>query len=428
MSMQRRRRVRRSVNWKRFFIVLVTFFVLVLGGLALAMFLFMNAFTTKGHYFDFLKNKQKTSVVSVDKHKDQYVFLIMGTDLNTSTSGQLSTQHSRSDTMLVLIMNTKKGTMYGISIPRDSYVPIAGHGNDKITHAHAFGGPQLSVQTVENFLGVDVDHYLEINYEGFQKLVDILGGVNIDVEKKMYYTDPTQNLVINLKPGYQILDGHNALGYVRFRHDGMGDIGRIIRQEKFMKALLAQLKTADGLTKLPEIAQVMPDYVMTDITPTDIIYFASKFGMFKNHDIVTYMVPGTPQYIDKISYWLPDTTTMSADVQSMLDGTYVPAEQRKKDLAEKDPIVKINIQNGCGTQGVAKKLADKLKPNRFETVATGNADNFNYQKSEVHINKGLGKEYTEKIRQALPGIKIVQVDNVSQQADAIIIIGKDMKF
>jgi len=116
-----------------------------------------------------------------------------------------------------------------LSVPRDTRVKIPGHGWDKINHAYANGGSQLSQKAVENLLGIPIDYYVTIDFAGFYKIVDAVGGVDVDVEKRMYYEDPYDELVIDIQPGMQHMNGKTAIQYVRYR-DSEGDIGRIERQ------------------------------------------------------------------------------------------------------------------------------------------------------------------------------------------------------
>lgn len=167
--------------------------------------------------------------------------MIMGVDERDDDVG-------RSDTLMVATLDPKKDHAALMSIPRDTRVKIKGHGWDKINAAYAYGsakggpeaGEKLTQRTVEDFLGVNMDHYVVINIQAFQKIIDAIGGIDIDVEKRMYYEDPWDDdggLIIDLQPGMQHMDGKTAVTYVRYR-DEEGDIGRIKRQQKFMKACM----------------------------------------------------------------------------------------------------------------------------------------------------------------------------------------------
>ncbi|MBQ5860328.1 MAG: LCP family protein, partial [Selenomonadales bacterium] len=159
--------------------------------------------------------------------------LVLGVDIREGDIG-------RSDTIFVMSLNREKNVATMLSIPRDSYVPIPGRGWDKINHAYAYGKGKLTRRTVENLLNIEIDYLVEVDRKGVEKMIDAIGGVEIDVEKRMYYEDPWDDdggLVIDLEPGLQTLDGEEAVQYVRYR-DKEGDIGRARRQQKFLAAAM----------------------------------------------------------------------------------------------------------------------------------------------------------------------------------------------
>lgn len=145
---------------------------------------------------------------------------------------------ARTDSILVLHTGSGKSTL--MSIPRDSYVEIPGHGMNKINAAFSIGGPKLLGQTIEQSTGLKIDGYMEIGFGGFASVVDAVGGVNICVKNDMN----DEKAHINLKKGCQDLDGKNALGYVRARYsDPEGDLGRAKRQRQFLGALMGKIAT-----------------------------------------------------------------------------------------------------------------------------------------------------------------------------------------
>src|SRR5690606_13458695 len=122
----------------------------------------------------------------------------------------------RTDTIILATIDKAEGSIHAVAIPRDTRVRIPGRsGYDRINAAHAYGGPKLAVRTVEELLGIEIDYYVRIDYEGFETIIDTLGGVVIDVERPMRYVDRAQGLDIDLKPGVQLLNGKQALDYVR---------------------------------------------------------------------------------------------------------------------------------------------------------------------------------------------------------------------
>ena len=192
--------------------------------------------------------------------------MILGVDRRADDAG-------RSDTLMVASVRMEQQQAALMSIPRDTRVKIKGHAYDKINHAYAYGGHELSRETVQELLGVPIDHYILIDTKAFERIIDTIGGVDIDVEKRMYYEDPWDDnggLIIDLYPGEQHLDGDRAIQYVRYR-DGEGDIGRIRRQQKFMRAVLAQVISPDILPQLPQLIEEIRGAVETDMSVSELV-------------------------------------------------------------------------------------------------------------------------------------------------------------
>ena len=245
--------------------------------------------------------------------KDKSTIMIMGVDEREDDVG-------RSDTLMIATVDPKKDQAALLSIPRDTRVKINGHGWDKINAAYAYGGEKLTQRTVEDFLGVNMDHYIIINTHAFQKIIDAIGGIDIDVEKRMYYEDPWDDdggLVIDLRPGKQHMDGKTAVTYVRFR-DEEGDIGRIKRQQKFMKACMDKITSPAIIPKLPSVIKEVLGSVKTDLSMRQLLEFAGTLKESQKNGLKTDMVPGRPLYISGVSYWIPDVEKLRTTLASTL--------------------------------------------------------------------------------------------------------------
>lgn len=225
--------------------------------------------------------------------KDHLNVLVLGTD-------ERGNEQARADTIILASIDLEKPAVNLISIPRDTRASIPGRGKEKINHAHTYGGPALLTRTVEGLLGIKVDYYIETNFKGFENIIDILGGITIDVEKRMYYPEEG----INLKPGLQHLNGRDALGYVRFRHDAMGDIGRVERQQKFIKAAYEQFFTAKNLLKAPQIISQISKHVKTNMPASEMLRLAAALKGIDAENLQTCTLPGYSQTIDGLSYWI----------------------------------------------------------------------------------------------------------------------------
>ena len=236
---------------------------------------------------------------------DKATIMIMGVDERADDVG-------RSDTLMVATIDPEDNHAALLSIPRDTRVKIQGHGYDKINSAYAYGGERLTERTVENFLGVNIDHFVIINTKAFTKIIDAIDGVDINVEKRMYYEDPWDDdggLIIDLRPGMQHMDGKTAVTYVRYR-DEEGDIGRVRRQQKFMRACIDKITSPAIIPKLPAIVSDVTEAVRTDLSVRQVIEFIGTLKAAHENGLEAEMVPGRPLYIDGVSYWIPDVNKL----------------------------------------------------------------------------------------------------------------------
>lgn len=235
-----------------------------------------------------------------DLLKGRMNILVMGVDARKDDVG-------RSDTLMIFMVDPKSEKVEIMSVPRDTLVKIPGRGWDKINHAYAYGGHELTRATVEDFLGIKLNHYVLIDVQGFKNVVDAIGGVDINVEKRMYYEDPWDDdpLVIDFQPGLQHMDGQKAMEYVRYR-DEEGDIGRIARQQQFMKAVYEKVTSPANIPNLPRLTAVLAKMVKTDVYASKVPGLANSVTKAVKNGLKGSSVPGKPKYIGDISYWVPD--------------------------------------------------------------------------------------------------------------------------
>lgn len=225
---------------------------------------------------------------------------------------------TRTDVLIVARIDPKLNHVALLSIPRDTLAEIDCTGikfcqsPDKIAHAHVYGGErgaQVTRKTVEKLLGIRIDFYVEVDYEGFERVIDTLGGVDIVIDRNMDYEDPYANPPLHIKfrasPNPQHLDGKQALNYVRFRADELGDIGRIQRTKKFFFALLETMRKKGSLTKLPSMVQSTLPYVKTDIDVESAVALARMAPRIDPARIQVDMVPGV-DVRGALWVWKPD--------------------------------------------------------------------------------------------------------------------------
>lgn len=249
-------------------------------------------------YYQFKQGVSQSTEKASTVMKEEYEFhgdkdQFGGTNILLIGNDSRGEKKSRSDTIMVAQYHPEKGTYKLISIMRDTYVNIPGHGKNKINTAFAFGGPELLRQTIKENFDIDLQYYSIVDFEGFINLIDeaFPKGLEIEVEKAM-----SANIGVSLEPGLQKLDGEHLLGYVRFRQDAVGDFGRVERQQKTMKEVANQFASFETVTKLPKLIGVMTPFVNTNMDTTDILYIGKDFISKKNRNIETLRVPVDGSY------------------------------------------------------------------------------------------------------------------------------------
>ncbi len=227
--------------------------------------------------------------------------LVMGVDWNGDDAERYV--GTRSDTMMVVSLDPDKNKVSIVSIPRDSRVLIPrGHGVNKINSAHALGGPDLAVRTVKENFNIPIDNYAVVDTRGLTELFSLLGPFKVMVEKEMHYHDKTAHLDIDLMPGEQELQAKELVGYLRFRHDAMADIGRMERQQWFLRQALDKVKDPSILLKAPQLIKVGYNSINTDLSLDEIASIFSFGKDLKTKDLITATLPGHSETIEEVNY------------------------------------------------------------------------------------------------------------------------------
>ncbi len=342
--------------------------------------------------------------------------LILGADTGEYDPG-------RTDTIILISLDPKEKEVGILSVPRDTRVIIPGRGYNRINTAYAFGGPQLTKRTMEILLGIDVDYYVVVDFAGFEHIVDTLGGVEIDVEKRMKYRDRAQGLYIDLQPGRQVLDGRRALHYIRYRADGLGDIslvdpaqglygGRIQRQQRFLEALARELLKPAAIAKIPALIDEFRSTVQTDMPAQTMLKLGLALRDMDMDRVQAQVVPGVGGKIGSASYWLADQEQLKTVVQ---------------DLFHPTPAVTVQVLNGNGQSGVARQVADSLQGQGYNVVTVGNAARFDYQQTEVHFR--LDREHAARcIADLIHSQVVIQASPEDFETDVVVILGKDLRL
>lgn len=356
----------------------------------------------------------------------------------------------RSDAIILVSVDLAAKKLKVLSIPRDTQVTLPGHaGWHKLNAAYALGGPELTVQVVEELVGVPIHHYALTSFEGFARAIDLLGGVVVDVEKPMHYDDFAGNLHIHLEPGRQLLNGWEALGYVRYRGDGWGDItavdpaagqyeGRITRQQKFLRAVVEQILQPGVIFRLPRLLAELSRSVKTDLTPGEMLRYALALRDLKEMTVESEVVPGSGQVVHGVSYWVPDRVALEQVIarlfgqgtQSGISGSFTAAPGSAALGAESERQAegpRVEILNGCGVQGLAARAAQVLSGEGFQVVRTGNAPRSDYERSQIIVRTDR-PVYLEKLSALIRDPSFSWELNSSSDVDVTIILSAQSGF
>lgn len=362
-------------------------------------------------------NKKPEAEIAEEHENHRTHILFLGTD----DKGKFA---SRTDTIILAALDLNKGEAGLISIPRDTRVYIPERDTwDRINAVHAYGGPEMTMKIVADFLDVNVDYYIETDFAGFSRIIDTLGGIEIDVEKDMSYTDTAQDLYIDIKAGKQILDGKEALDYVRYR-DYLGDIalvnpqydiygGRVERQRKFVMALIDEVLQPSIILKLPKLISQLWGAVNTDLPWTLALKLAFAAERFTTGNIVTSVIPGTSDKLYGAWYWIPDVEGTKQVVDQIIHGI--------------QPPLTAEVLNGSGVQGTAGLVSELLKENKVDVKRIGNADHFNYLITKISVSSKETADRAVHLAEKI-GAELMIDTKRESPVDVTIIIGKDYQI
>lgn len=360
--------------------------------------------------------------------KTQYNFAFFGVDNESPVN-------PRTDFMMIGSYDKVDNKIRLMSVPRDTiaYMPqnriddlrkngvtskMRSSGLMKMTEInhHAtdeYGTSYLLAQLEEDFQ-VDFDFYVKFNVDGFIYLVDAIGGVPFDVPQRMYYNDPTQNLLIDVQKGYQTLNGKQAEGVVRYRTNyALGDLDRIKVQQEFIKAFVKQLTSLTNIYKtLPAILQTASKYASTNFKISQISEFLPFITEFSSENLIMYQMPYEFVTIGGTEFVKP----LQPDTSEMIDEIFYP----NNSLVEKVPSTNldINVLNGTYTSKLASKYASTLEENGFTVSYVGDYDGEKINTTKIYVKE---KGYGEDLLPYFNNAKIVHDENIP--CDIQIVLG-----
>lgn len=247
-----------------------------------------------------------------DNKKESKTVAIFGTDKAGSLTDVILVAHFKSETNEVNVLSIPRDTKVEWSMEQTALLPKAHQWVkvSKINEMTSWGSIEdirsLTVATLENLLGVKIDHYIVINLDAFRQIVDAIGGVEVDVKQRMKRDDYSQGLHIDLYPGVQLLDGEKAEQFVRFRSYPTGDLGRIQAQQQFLEAFAKKLLSAETIVKLPKIVPILFTSIKTDIGLAELPTYYPYLQDFSIDQLYFSVLPGEAREENRLSYFFPD--------------------------------------------------------------------------------------------------------------------------
>lgn len=332
---------------KRFFITLLVILVGFFGSK------FILDRLEASQRFNINGNENIINDDAINKEEGQYLILLVGVDKNGNDD---NTDFTRTDTIMLISADTKTGEMELLSIPRDSRVKIRDK-FDKVNHAHAFGGIELTMQTLRQFLGLDIDYYVQVNYQALINIVDALGGVDYDVPEGINIHKGK----VKINPGPNHLDGNEVMWYLRTRNIyNNGDIGRVNTQQAFVKAMVDEMvKKSKDMNLMTFISNYIK-YVKTNLPMSAMLDLAGHINSFSSDKMSTHTVPGMEQTINGTSYWIPDYDKTWQIVDDSY-GNFKLKNWKKEDSGYEEYKDFGEIEDQSQTTGIIEKEDDGQK-------------------------------------------------------------------
>ena len=307
---------------------------------------------------------------AIKTEEGEYLVLLVGVDKNSADDE--NTDFTRTDTIMLLSANSKTGEMKLLSIPRDSRIKIRDK-FDKVNHAHAFGGIELTMQTLRNFLGLDIDYYVQINYQALINIVDALGGVDYDVPEGVY----VDKGAVQIEPGENHLDGNEVMWLLRTRNIyNNGDIGRVNTQQQFVKSMVDEMvKKSKNINMMTFVTNYLR-YVKTNLPMGAMMDLAGNINNFSSDKMDTMTVPGMEQTINGTSYWIPDYKK-TWDIVDKNYGNFKLENWSKENSGyeEYEQIDQIDDQSGESGIEIKEEKQEEINLPETQTIPVQNEQN-----------------------------------------------------
>ncbi len=353
---KKRRKFSSLPRYARVLIITFSVIIFIAAAGAAAFFIYINSLNTT---INSINTAEVENILApIESPEEPVTVLLLGRDSRDTES-----ERGRADTIMLLYLNPENASGSLLSIPRDTLVDIPGHGQDKINAAYAYGGEELMIKTVQDFIEADINHYVTIDFQGFVDLIDALGGVDITIDRPLV----DEKSGANLSPGEHHLTGEQALAYTRSRSTELGDIGRIQRQQNLFRQLVEQKLNMQYVSSVPHYFNILIDNTRTDLDVLTILRYSKAALSFTTESFETSIIPTHSDWIkdNTVSVQMPDQEEARAMWQRILNGE--AAGRYNAEYFEIDSISDSMTEDSVYTYKIKVKNTGALTWNRNGT-------------------------------------------------------------
>ncbi|MDH3724288.1 MAG: LCP family protein [Thermoleophilia bacterium] len=410
----RRRRAWLSIlGWSVWGVIGVAF------SLAFASFLFLDETLSQASP-DTEENRRAIAATRPATPGEPVNVLLIGSDVRPDSTG-----NGLSDSLILVRLDKKRGFVSMLSFPRDLYTDVPGYGFTKINNAYGFGGAEKAIETIQGLTGQDVNHYVNVDFDGFRNLVDAVDGVYIDVDRR-YFNDnsgpgPSYE-AIDLEPGYQRLRGEEALDYVRYRHTD-SDFARARRQQKFLAELKRQTKQFGNLRKFREFAGIFGENVVTSVDSVREMISLIELALVTPDDRIARIgITGGVADRNGLSVVL----VSDAEIQSKV------ADWLNPDFEEGDPeepvtpaTVRLRVDNGSGRVLVSQQATDQFVAAGFRQAVAGGTVAQVPASTVLHSEDGRSAAKVVEQRMGESATLVLGTDDELRGYDVVAVVGPE---
>lgn len=382
-------------------------------------------------------------------NKNHIIVLVEGLDYDYTAKDEEYSTHSRSDVIWAVNLDFVTHKVYQLSVPRDMAATYPSGGQKKINEAQSEGGVTEAQSVISQFLGIPgFDRYVVLRVNTTKDFIAAIGGVDVKVMNSdclmhprgcvngpLDYDDTWGHLHIHLKPGFQHLSGEQAVGYMRFRHDWCSDPCRIMRQQQVLRALMQKLlaNKLNTLLHVGDLLAVLNRDVQTNFTNQEEVSLITAFADMPRNGLVPAQVP----YVDEIvladggASIVADETKKAQLVRTMLLAPPQPttAPDLNAVAAVSPASLRVDVENGTGVPGMAKRVAGLLRAAGFKIAQVGNAPSANVATTEVHEHSRVayaGLKVRSALGSAASRVPVISDPATPSPSDVTVILGEDL--